>query len=439
MTRTGRRGAGIVTLLVTVILLVAPLGAGTAAAQAKFTEWGWPLPYEQVSPKSVKWLKDNGYWPVKLGFQTPWMQEATVPIAVDRLGLAKKRGIEVEAVPFLAGPPINAALLSNTIHIGTGGSFPMTSLMDRQAPVKNLCPCWTPLDQFTLIVRPEERARYKNVADLRGKTIGLVSASGSEFVWVLIANYWGLDPYKDVVLKNMTIPDQATFPPGIDVVFPWAFTPRYMMEYRKNGVELEDSGRYQVFFAGTYFRNELLQNAPDAVQAVVDAMVEALLWSRLKPEDATDLVREFPGLKDYPRKLLLDENLIWNNMLKPTSIHFFKDVYPYEGERVAEYLHKNQRIKTAKTAKDYLDFSDTSFMETTFKKLGWRIPRDPPFFKAGYTAAQFRKDLERLRKGEKVLFDFHFPYKMAKPQEFPEPGDLEKRWYFAGKWYEPAR
>jgi len=427
---------GLVILIGFVVL--SALGVGRAA-DPTFTEWGWPQPYEQVPARTVKWLKDNGYWPIKIGFQTPWMQEATVPIVLSKLGLGSKRGLEIEVVPFLSGQPINAALLANSIHVGTGGSFPMTSLMDRKAPVKNTCPCWTPLDQFTLIIRPEDRGKYKTVADLKGKTIGLVSGSGSELVWVLMALHWGLDPYKDVQLKNMTIPDQATFPQGIDAVFPWAFTPRYMMDYRKNGIELEDSGRYQVYFAGTYVRQELLQNAPEAVQAMMDAMVEALLWSRLKPEQATDMVREFEGLKGYPRKLILDENLVWNNMLKPTTISFFKEIYPYEGERVAEYLHKGNRIKTRLTAKDYLDFTDTSYIENTFRKLGWRVPREPSFFKAGYTSANYRTDLDAIRGGKKVLFDFHFPHKMTRPQDFPEPGDLERRWSFGGKWYEPAR
>ena len=36
-----------------------------ADAQSKsFTEWGWPQPYEQVSPKSVEWLKSKGWWPL---------------------------------------------------------------------------------------------------------------------------------------------------------------------------------------------------------------------------------------------------------------------------------------------------------------------------------------------------------------------------------------
>jgi sulfonate transport system substrate-binding protein len=42
-------------------LLAAALALATAlpvGAQQKFTDWGWPTPYEKVSDKSVKWLQD---------------------------------------------------------------------------------------------------------------------------------------------------------------------------------------------------------------------------------------------------------------------------------------------------------------------------------------------------------------------------------------------
>ena len=37
--------------------------------QQKFTEWGWPLPYEKVSDASINWLKQKGWWPLKLAYQ----------------------------------------------------------------------------------------------------------------------------------------------------------------------------------------------------------------------------------------------------------------------------------------------------------------------------------------------------------------------------------
>jgi len=57
-------------------LLVGGLGRGPAAiAQQQFTEWGWPLPYEQISAKSKQWLQGKGWWPLNAGFIVMWSGE----------------------------------------------------------------------------------------------------------------------------------------------------------------------------------------------------------------------------------------------------------------------------------------------------------------------------------------------------------------------------
>ncbi|HVC31549.1 MAG TPA: hypothetical protein VND24_10205, partial [Steroidobacteraceae bacterium] len=56
---------------------LALLTATPALAQQKFTDWGWPLPYQRVSQKSVQWLKSKGWWPVEVAFQAPWSGQNT--------------------------------------------------------------------------------------------------------------------------------------------------------------------------------------------------------------------------------------------------------------------------------------------------------------------------------------------------------------------------
>src|SRR5580693_5330450 len=71
----GRRySAALLALTIVTLVLASP-----AAAQ-KATEWGWPLPYEKVSDKSVTWLKEKGWWPLTVAFQPPWSGQSTVNI-----------------------------------------------------------------------------------------------------------------------------------------------------------------------------------------------------------------------------------------------------------------------------------------------------------------------------------------------------------------------
>jgi hypothetical protein len=73
-------------------------------------------------------------------------------------------------------------------------------------------------------------------------------------------------------------------------------------------------------------------------------------------------------------------------------------------------------------------------MDATFRKLGWKIPKEPPYFPAGMTTAGFVKALATGQRLNLIL-----PYKLERPQAFPDPDELERRWQFDGKWYEPKK
>src|SRR5262249_35356198 len=131
-----QEGEPMITRLFALMLgtVVVAAGAGSAAAQ-QFTAWGWPQPYEQVSQKSIDWLKQQGWWPLQYGYQAPWLGQATIPLVVKDSGLDKKRGLDVQLQSFLAGPPLNEAIVAGKIQIGVGGNFPLTTLIVRKAPV----------------------------------------------------------------------------------------------------------------------------------------------------------------------------------------------------------------------------------------------------------------------------------------------------------------
>ena len=53
---------------------------GLARAQSdKFAAWGWPLPYEKVSDKSVAWLKEKGGGLCRSPFSLPGRGRTTFP------------------------------------------------------------------------------------------------------------------------------------------------------------------------------------------------------------------------------------------------------------------------------------------------------------------------------------------------------------------------
>jgi ABC-type nitrate/sulfonate/bicarbonate transport system substrate-binding protein len=397
-----------------------------------FTDWGWPQPYERVSDKSVAWLKSKGWWPLRFGYQPPWMVEGTVPPVIVAAGLDKARGLEIQIVPFLAGPPLNEAIVAGTLQIGNGGDFPITSLILANAPVTSLGYILTPVLRHAIMVRPD--SPMSKPEDLKGKSVGLVAGSSAEFALVGYLEGNGIDP-KDVSIKNMPIPDQATFPRGIDAVLPWEPTVELMQKYLKNAKIFADTGPYQMYWGATHVRKELADNVPDVVQALADIMVEATLWQRLYPDKATDIVKKDQSLEVYPRQLLYGQNVTYANNLKPTQVYPFADVYAVEGARIAKFLYQGGRAKRLLTEKDYLAYfaNAHTYMNETFKKLGWSIPKEPPFFAPGVTLATYRSWL-----AEKKPFKFVWPYDLSKAQAWPGKGDLQKPWSYAGKTYRPS-
>lgn len=413
--------------------------AGTAAAislsmstnsfaQQKFNEWGWPVPYEQVSAKSVQWLKDKGWWPLKIAFQAPWSGQNTVNIVMDRQGLLKARGLQTESKAFASGPAINEVLVSARYQVGSGGNFPFTSLVDKHIPVKAIA-IESPNLLHALVVPID--SPLKSFKDLKGSnppaSIGLVTGSSAEFYIQMAAKVNGVEIGKDVILKNMTPGDQMAMPKGLAGVAAWDPTVSMIVDERKTGRIIDTVFSYNMYEGQFYVRSELIDHAPDVVQALSDAFVEATLWQRLYPKKAAALMQEDPNLKNYSDTLLLNQVKLYSNLYKPTYVYPNAAFWGAVNGNIFNWLHQNKRISRPLTAQDFIGAVDARFMEKTFQKLGWAIPKQPPFIPKNWQGSP-----EKLPYPDYLTFE-----NMKEAQAFPEKGDLVKPWEFGGKVYTP--
>ena len=399
-----------------------------ALAQQKATDWGWPQPYEKISDKSVQWLKDKGWWPLQIAFQPPWSGQNTINIVMDKQGLLAKRGIEAKLQAFPSGPAINEVMISGRFQVGNGGNFPFTSLIDKNIPVKAIGVINVNL--MHALVVPND-SPLKSVKDLKGSnppaTIGIVTGSSAEFYFQMSAAYHGIEFGKDVILKNMPPGEQMALPKGLAGVVPWDPTPTIMVEERKNGRFLDTSFPYNVYEGNFYVRQELIDNVPDVVQAFNDAAVEATLWTRLNPEAAVKSMQEDPNLKNYSAEILLQQVKAYNNLYKPTYMYPLAEFWGKANEPIFNWLFQQKRIQRPLKAADFAAAVDKRFMDKTFAKLGWAIPKAPPFIPANWSG-QF----------DKMPYpDYSTPLSTKAPQAFPEKGDLVKAWSFGGKTYNP--
>jgi sulfonate transport system substrate-binding protein len=400
----------------------------SAQAATGANEWGWPTPHEKVSEKSVKWLKDKGWWPIQVAFQAPWSGQNTVNIVMDRMGLMTQRGVEAKWTAFASGPAINEVLISGRYQAGSGGNFPFTTLVDRRIPVKAIA-IESPNLLHALVV-PND-SPIKSIRDLKGQnppaTIGLVTGSSAEFYFQMSAQINGIEIGKDVILKNMPPGEQMSMPRGISGIVSWDPTPTMMVEERKNGRIVDSIFPYNIYEGQFYLRSELVENAPDVAQAFSDAFAEATLWTRLNPEKAAALMAEDPNLKNYSKEILLQQVRAYNNLYKPTHIFPHSEFYGKVNEPIFKWLYQSKRITRPLTATDFAAAVDERFMRKTFDKLGWAIPKNPPFLPTGWTG-----------KPEQPPYpDYVNVLNTKEAQPFPEKGDLSRPWTFGNRAHQP--
>lgn len=397
-------------------------------AQDKFNDWGWPQPYEKVSDKSVQWLKDKGWWPIQVAFQAPWSGQNTVNIVMDRMGLLKARGVEAKWTAFPSGPAINEVLISGRYQVGNGGNFPFTSLVDRKIPVKAIG-IVSPNLLHALVVPSD--SPLKSIKDLKGSnppaTIGLVTGSSAEFYFQMAIQLNGLQVGKDIILKNMPPGEQIAMPKGVAGVVSWDPTPELIVSERKTGRIADTIFPYNMYEGQFYLRSEIIENVPDVAQAFADALAEATLWTRRNPEKAAEVMAEDPNLRHFSKAILLQQIQAYNNLYKPTYLYPHAQFWGQANEPIFDWLFAQKRITRPLKAGDFADAVDERFMRTTFGKLGWAVPKQPPFLPADWKG----------QANKPPYPEYVHAFNSKQPQPFPEAGDLTKPWSFAGRSFQP--
>ena len=406
--------------------------AAPAVQSQKFTDWGWPLPYEQISPKSKQWLQSKGWWPLNAAWIVVWSSQEMIGHILQTLKLLERRGIEVEWRTFVAAGFSNEAFIPGRIQIANTGALGVLALLTNKVPTRALAVHSPALTHAATVPLDSP---LKSLSDLKGgkvlkrpAVVGTTTGSTNHFGFIAAAQYLGLKPNEDYTLRSTPPGDLATGPKGIDVFTIWEPHVSYSTEVLKATRVLEPLDPYYIYSGYYYGRQEIEDNAPDVMQAMTDAFIEAVLWAKATPDEAIKSLMSRPEYGRLGRDLIekmTNRYLFWP---KPTVYYPFADpngIWPAEEARISEWAFETGASKTKVTNVDWQNVRRTSYMDATFGKLGWSIPERPPFLP---------KDFGGVGK---------LPYKpygaalLNGPAPFPEPGELKKPWTFRGKTYTP--
>ena len=257
--------------------------AAPAVSSVKFTDWGWPQPYEQISAKSKQWLQSKGWWPLGAAWIVVWSSEESIGNILQTQKLLEKRGIEVNWQTFVAAGFSNEAFIPGRIQLASTGALGVLALLSNKVPTRAFAvhspglvhAATVPLD-----------SPLTSLADLKGAKVlgrpaivGTTTGSTNHFAFIAAAGYLGLSENQDYAFRSMPPGDLATAPRGIDVYTIWEPHVSYSTDVLKVSRRLESLNPYYIYSGYYYARQEIEDNAPDVVQAMTDAFIEAVLWA----------------------------------------------------------------------------------------------------------------------------------------------------------------
>jgi ABC-type nitrate/sulfonate/bicarbonate transport system substrate-binding protein len=410
----------------------APSNAAPAVITKKFTDWGWPLPYEQISPKSKQWLQSKGWWPLGGGWVVVWSGEEMVGHVLQTQKLFEKRGIDSDWKTFVAAGFSNEAFIPARIQVANTGALGVLALLSNKVPMRAVAvhspalthACTVPLD-----------SPLKSLADLKGArvlkrpaVVGTTTGSTNHFGFIAAAQYLGLKPNEDYTLRSTPPGDLATGPKGIDVYTIWEPHVSYSTDVLKATRLLESLDPYYIYSGYCYLRKEIEDNAPDVMQLVTDAFLESILWAQANQEEAVSSLMARPEYGRLGRDLITKMSQRYLFWPKPTVYYPFDDpqgIWPKEEARISQWAYETGAAKNDVTDADWQRARNTHYMDVTFEKLGWNVPKRPAFLPANFAGVG------------KIPYPAYGAALLKGPAPFPEPGDLRRPWTFKGKTYMP--
>lgn len=399
------------------------------AAGSDFTDWGWPMPYEKVSQKSIDWLRKKGWLPLSIGFFADLPGYASQYATMKKLDLLGKRGLPVKYTSFLSGPPILEAFIGGQTQVTGYGDLPFWTTVARNNPA--VAYAMTAVNyEAAMLVRHD--SPLKSIQDLKGRkepvVIGTLLGSFLEFYISAAADHIGLKINKDYKLAGMTLREAQFLPKGVDAVV--SYDPFVTVTLnRKIGRKIDDAFPYYFNKGYDFLRTELHENVPDVVQAICDANMEATLYHRFAIAKAVATYHDDPRVATaYTRELFLDQTKKYVTLYKPTFKYLHADFWAKQDIEVAKSQYQKKRMPRLLTEADMKNAFVPQYMEKTLKKLGFTVPKQPVFLPADWNGTV----------GKPPYPSYDNFSTMKNPQVFPGPGDLSKPWKFKGKTYSPA-
>jgi NitT/TauT family transport system substrate-binding protein len=189
-------------------------------------------------------------------------------VAADR-GFFAKRNLKVEITQFSGGPDLADATMAGEQDFGSSGTATWMPRFVRSDSLRIICTMATSPDNFKMAALTS----IKSLSDLKGKKVGTVSGSSTDYLWALVAKKLGI-PERDLDVTGVTPPElvPALVRGDVQAFFSWEPWPT-------KAVEIAGKDKVHILASSGdvgYFQSFVVVGNKSFIQANPDATVRLL-------------------------------------------------------------------------------------------------------------------------------------------------------------------
>jgi ABC-type nitrate/sulfonate/bicarbonate transport system substrate-binding protein len=283
---------------------------------------------------------------IRIGY--PSGLNAQVPIVMDKAGIAAKHQLEASFIGFQNGPPMMEGLVAGQLDAVITSPLPPIILASK-LPEEIAIVAVLGHSSHALLVVKDSPAQQ--LADLRGKKIGVSYSTDSHLDLVMALKAGGLDPKRDVELVNLQ-PNEL--PSALEKVLVDAVLVRQPQVLRLEESIGARSIQSWPFYFISIMRRDFLKQMPQAAELYLAALRDAAFYTASNLDEASrwfgDVQRVDPAVV---RRVSVENPLYGAKTLQDVSMTVSPDFRRFLTERL-EAAHEYGLIRTKITLDNLL-------------------------------------------------------------------------------------
>jgi sulfonate transport system substrate-binding protein len=289
--------------------------------------------------------------PIRVGYVPNWNVQSNFVAVLRFTDVMQKLGLKPVFTPFLAGGPLNQAMLGGQLDIGLIGGGPAVSLVANGGKAKIIARISDVRD--ALIVKTD--SPYKTVADLKGKTIASFVGSNTYMVLLSLLKGGGLDPKKDVNIINLSPDAHYNAVMKGDVAAYDTWDPYIELAQERGGVRILAQGRTAGPGVAVVSEDYLAKNREGVVR-MLEAIATGIWYMGKNKDQVNTWLAEDTKMskKVVERSSEVDRNY----RAAPDLLKVSMDITPEDVKglnEIVEYFGSLNQIKTRPEMSKYVD------------------------------------------------------------------------------------